>query len=61
MQQDSSTLAIVKTNFDHFTDVHILLGLACFLPMFRSMHNLMQFAQKYDVFVHDYLVSIKIC
>jgi hypothetical protein len=51
MQQDSSTLAIVKTNFDHLANVHILLGLACFLPMLQSTHSFMQFAQKIDVFV----------
>lgn len=61
MQQDSSTSAIVKTNFDHLANVHILLGLACFLPMPRLVHSFMQFAQKIDVFVCDYLVSIKIC
>ncbi len=61
MQQHFSTLANTKTNFDRLTNVHILLGLACFLPMLQSMHNFMQFAQKYDVFVFNYFVSIKIC
>lgn len=61
MQQHSLALANTKTNFDHLTSVHILVGLACFLPMFQSMHNFKQFAQKCDVFVFNYLVSIKIC
>jgi hypothetical protein len=61
MQQHSSTLAIIKTNFDHLTNVQILLGLACFLPLLQSMHNFMQFPQKCDVFVFNYLASIKIC
>lgn len=61
MQQHSSTLANTKTNFDHLTSVHILVGLACFLPMLQSMHNFKQFAQKCDVFVFNYLFSIKIC
>jgi hypothetical protein len=34
MQQDFSTLAIAKTNFDHLIDVQVLLGSARFLPMF---------------------------
>jgi hypothetical protein len=42
MQQDSSTLAIVNTNFDHLAYVHILLGLACFLPMLQLVHSFMQ-------------------
>jgi hypothetical protein len=61
MQQDSSTSTIVKTNFDHLANVQILLGLACFLPTLCSMHSFMQFAQNFDVFVCDYLASIKIC
>jgi hypothetical protein len=61
MQQDSPTSTIVKTNFDHLANVQILLGLACFLPMLWSVHSFMQFAQKFDVFVCDYLASIKIC
>jgi len=32
-----------------------------FLPLLQSMHNFMQFAQKCDVFVFNYLASIKIC
>jgi hypothetical protein len=61
MQQDSSTSAIVKTNFDHLATVHILLGLACFLPMLWLVPSFVQFAQNFDVFVCDYLASIKIC
>ncbi len=61
MQQHSSTLANTKTNFDRLTNVHILLGLACFLPMLQSVHSFMQFAKKYDVSIFNYLVSINIC
>jgi hypothetical protein len=51
MQEDSSILAITNTNFDQLANVHIVLGLACLMPMLWSMHNFMQSAHIYFLYV----------
>jgi hypothetical protein len=48
-------------NYQHLCDIHILLGLACILPLLESMHVLIKFAQSKDVFVCDLVVPIKDC
>lgn len=61
MEQDSATTNITKICIDHLTDVQIVVGLACLMPMLQSVHVLMQYAQKSDAFICDFLVAAKIC
>ena len=41
---DKKLMEIAKKNLDHLTDIQILLGLAGFLPLLKTIHSLMQFA-----------------
>jgi len=43
MAIDQNTNQQAKLNYQHLYDLHILLGLACILPMLKSMHVLMNF------------------
>ncbi len=61
MQQGSSIVQVAMTNLEHLVDIQIMLGLSCLLPFLRSIHSLMKFAQKCNVFVCDYLVAMKVC
>jgi hypothetical protein len=61
ISQDVETMATAKTCFSDFTDIRIVLGLACIMPMLCTVHSLMQYAQKNDVFICDFLAAIKIC
>jgi len=60
MEQDSATTNITKICIDHLTDVQIVVGLACLMPMLRSVYALMQYTQKLDAFICDFLATVKI-
>jgi hypothetical protein len=61
MSQDAETMPTAKACFNDFIDIQIVLGLACIMPMLRTMYNLMQYAQKNDVLICYFLNAIKIC
>jgi hypothetical protein len=54
---DKEEFDIAKTCFDHLVDVQIVISMCCLVPMLRSFHSLMQFVQKTDVYICDYLVA----
>jgi hypothetical protein len=49
-----------KFNYEHFFYLQILLGLACILPLLKSMHSLTKFAQMWDIFVYNLVGTIKV-
>jgi hypothetical protein len=61
MTLDNPTNQQGMLNYEHLCDIHILLRLACILPLLESMHVLIKFAQSKDVFVCDLVVPIKDC
>lgn len=42
-------------------DVEVMLGLACLISMFLCMHALNKLAQAQDIYVYDFLPSVKVC
>jgi hypothetical protein len=50
-----------KHNCDLLCDVGILLALPCVLPQLECVNDLMKFAQTRDVFISDYVATVKIC
>jgi len=58
---DNPTNQQAMLNYEHLCDIHILLGLACILPLLESVHALIKFAQSKDVFECDLVVPIKDC
>ncbi len=49
-----------NANLVNLCDVGTILGLPCVLLMLESVDALMKFVQTRDVFVCDYIVTIKI-
>jgi hypothetical protein len=45
--------------YNGLTDVQIILGLSCIIPILRLTNQLMKYGQRNDVFVCDYLASVK--
>jgi hypothetical protein len=61
MVEDIPSIVIAKHNFELFYDVNLLISLSCLLPMLETIHVLIKFALKKDVFVCDFITTIKIC
>jgi len=59
MAVGSSIVKVAKANLVNLCDVGTILNLPCVLPMLESINALMKFAQAKDVFVCDYIVTIK--
>jgi hypothetical protein len=59
--KDKKLLKLAKKNLTLLSDIQILLGLSGLLPLLRSVHSLMKFAQGRDVFVCDYVAAIQVC
>ena len=53
--------ARAAANFDLLSDVQTLLSLACFIPMLNVVHCLIKLSQARDVFICDFMQSIKVC
>jgi hypothetical protein len=49
-----------KFNLDLLCDLHMLLGLSCLLPLLEAMNALIKFAQRKDVFICNFVATIKI-
>ncbi len=50
-----------KVNFELICDVNLLIPPSCMLPMLETIHGVIKFTWKRDIFVCDYFVAIKIC
>jgi hypothetical protein len=50
---------IARKCYSGLTDVQIVVGLACILPMLWATSSLMKAAQRNDVFISDYLAAVK--
>ena len=48
-------------NFDLLSDVQTLLSLACFISMLNVVHCLIKLNQARDIFICDFMQSIKVC
>ncbi len=57
---DNGSVEVAKVNLVNLCDVGTILGLPCILPMLESINDLMKFFQAKDVFVCDYIATIKI-
>jgi hypothetical protein len=59
MATNSVNVESAKANFLNLCDIHMILGLPCILPMLDSVNGLMKFVQDKDVFVCDYIATLK--
>jgi hypothetical protein len=61
MTLDMPTIASTKSNLCLLIDVEMLLRLNVVMPLSEAMHSLIKFAQLQDVFVCDFIATVKIC
>jgi hypothetical protein len=61
MAEDNPSLMVAKVNFELLYNANLLISLSYLLLMLKTIHALIKFAQKGDVFVCDYVAAIKIC
>jgi hypothetical protein len=58
---DTPTIAFVQSNLCLLTNVKMLLGLNAIMPLLEAIHFLIKFAQLCDMFVCDFITTVKIC
>jgi hypothetical protein len=61
MVEDSPFLMAAQLNFKLLCDVDLFISLFCLILMLETIHGLIKFAYKRDVFVCDYVAVINIC
>ncbi len=61
MSQDNVLVVQTRFNLDLFCDLHMLLGLFCLLPLLEVVNALIKYVQGRDVFICDFVATIKIC
>jgi hypothetical protein len=54
-------LDFVEVNFELLCDIKVLYGLIVLLTLLKEMKNLMKLAQAWNIFVANYVASIKFC
>jgi hypothetical protein len=59
MAKDSPSFMVARVNFELLCNVNLLISLSYLLPMLETIHALIKFAQKQNVFVCDYVQSLK--
>lgn len=47
--------------FDLFSDIEVVLSLACFIPLLNAVYSLMKLSQARDIFICDFLQVVKLC
>jgi hypothetical protein len=61
MSQDNPSIAHARLNLDLLCDIHTLLTLSYLLLLLKVINVLIKFAYKRDVFICDFVPTIKIC
>jgi hypothetical protein len=58
---NAPTIASTKSNLCLLTDVKMLLRLNAIMPLLEVVHSLIKFSQLHNVFVCDFIATMKIC
>jgi hypothetical protein len=61
MVEDNPFFMAIQVNFELFCDVNLFISLLDLMHMLETIHLLIKFAHKQNVFVCDYVVAINIC
>jgi hypothetical protein len=61
MALDAPTISFTKSNLCLLINVEMLLGLNVVMPLLEVMHSLIKFAQLQDMFMCDFITTVKIC
>ncbi len=61
MEEIALNFKLPKLKLKLLCEIVILLSLACLLPLLEIVHVLIKFLQQKDVFVCNYITTIKMC
>jgi len=61
MTLGAPTITFAKSNLSLMTNVKMLLGLNAIMPLLEEVHSLIKFSQLHDMFVCDFIATMKIC
>ncbi len=61
MSQDNPSIARARLNIDLLCDIDTFFTLSCLLLLLKVINVLIKFAYKRDVFICDFVPTIKIC
>lgn len=50
-----------RSNFEFVRDVQVVMGLIYIMPMLEILHGFIKFTQSCDIFVCDFVITIKMC
>jgi hypothetical protein len=61
MVENIPSFMVDRVNFELFCDMNLFISLSYLIPSLETIHVSIKFKQKWDVFVCDYVVVLKIC
>ncbi len=61
MSQDNISVVQARLNLNLLCDLHTLLALFYLLPLLEAINALFKFVQGKDIFICDFVTTVKIC
>jgi hypothetical protein len=61
MVENNPYFMVIMVSFELLCDANLFTFFSCLLPLLQTIYALMKFAQKQDIFVCDYGITIKMC
>jgi hypothetical protein len=58
---DMNMMVVAKTNMGYLCTIEMIMGLICIMPLLEAVHTLIKFVQGQNIFVCDFVTSIKSC
>jgi hypothetical protein len=59
MFQEQVSNESTKANLELLCNIEVFLGLVCIIPMLECVQNIFKFVQTWDVFICDFVATIK--
>ncbi len=59
MYMDAPKSKHAQDNLDFLCDLELVIGLPCILPMLEVVHTLIKYAQRWNVFICEFLDTMK--
>jgi hypothetical protein len=50
-----------QANLGLLLNIHLLLGLAYVLPLMENMQSFLNFVERGDIFICDFIATMKVC
>lgn len=54
-------LVLWQANLGFLSNIHLLLGLACVLPLTKNMQSFQKYVQRRDIFICSFIAIVKLC